>query len=101
MFFVLFLQTTENCTGELRKLSRRSKYSNLTLSPDEIWPHAYDSTWALALVLNQTVEELKTKVFRDGSMRRLEDFTYEDEEMALLFYERSENDCFSRPNCKP
>lgn len=41
--------------------------------------------WALALTLNESVEMLKTKTFPDMRTRRLEDFTYDDQEMAHMF----------------
>ena len=50
-------------------------------------PFGYDSVWALALMLNRSVEVLKTNEFEDGTKRKLEDFTYEDREMMLLFFD--------------
>ena len=48
-------------------------------------PYGYDATWAVALMLNKSVERLKTERFSDNRLRRLEDFTYDDHEMALMF----------------
>ncbi|XP_022091351.1 uncharacterized protein LOC110979652 isoform X2 [Acanthaster planci] len=45
-------------------------------------PYGYDAVWAIALALNKSVEVLKSE--RYG--RRLEDFTYDDREMAELFF---------------
>ena len=61
------------------------QYSSYT--PNSLSPYGYDSVWALALMLNRSAELLKTKIFKDGSKRKLEDFTYEDREMMLLFFD--------------
>ena len=37
-------------------------------------------------MLNTSVEILKEMVFSDGLQRRLEDFTYDDSEMAEVFF---------------
>ena len=58
------------------------QYSTCTFT--DVSPYGYDAAWALALILNRSSEVLKTKIFADGSKRRLEDFTYEDSEMANL-----------------
>ncbi|XP_072030306.1 gamma-aminobutyric acid type B receptor subunit 2-like [Amphiura filiformis] len=50
-------------------------------------PFGYDAAWAIALMLNRTIEILKTKVFVDGKTRRLEDFNYDDWEMARMFFD--------------
>ena len=36
-------------------------------------------------MLNKSVEVLKEKVFSNGEKRRLQDFSYNDSEMAQLF----------------
>ena len=48
--------------------------------------YGYDATWAVALMLNTSVAVLKEMMFLDGRKRRLEDFTYDDSEIAELFY---------------
>ncbi|XP_038069217.1 uncharacterized protein LOC119738403 [Patiria miniata] len=53
---------------------------------NSLGPFVYDAAWAIALTFNKSVEVLKTKRFSDGSFRRLEDFTYDDKEMAELFF---------------
>ncbi|XP_072031852.1 gamma-aminobutyric acid type B receptor subunit 2-like [Amphiura filiformis] len=50
-------------------------------------PFGYDAAWAIALMLNKSIEILDDMVFSDSKTRRLEDFTYDDEEMAALFFE--------------
>ena len=66
----------------LRERMKRSEYGNV------IWndysSFAYDAAWAVALALNKTVETLKTTRFQDGLFRRLEDFTYDDQQMAEM-----------------
>ncbi|XP_072047141.1 gamma-aminobutyric acid type B receptor subunit 1-like [Amphiura filiformis] len=47
----------------------------------------YDTVWAIALALNGSIDVLKTTTFSDGRMRRLEDFTYDDKEMMMVFFE--------------
>ncbi|XP_072030788.1 gamma-aminobutyric acid type B receptor subunit 2-like [Amphiura filiformis] len=47
--------------------------------------YGYDTAWAIALVLNKSIEVLKEKVFSNGKKRRLENFTYKDGEMAQMF----------------
>ncbi|XP_072048870.1 gamma-aminobutyric acid type B receptor subunit 1-like [Amphiura filiformis] len=44
-------------------------------------PQGYDATWALAMMLNGTSEKLKF----NGRYRRLENFTYDDNEMREMF----------------
>ncbi len=41
--------------------------------------------WSVALMLNQSVEILKTKDTEENRTKRLEDFNYNDEEMAFMF----------------
>ena len=48
-------------------------------------PYAYDAMWAIGLTLNKSVEMLKTKTLSDVRTRRLEDFTYDDSDMANMF----------------
>ena len=48
-------------------------------------PFGYDAVWAYVLMLNRSIEVLKTRVFKDGSKRKLEDFRYDDHEMMLVF----------------
>ncbi|XP_025097922.1 gamma-aminobutyric acid type B receptor subunit 2-like, partial [Pomacea canaliculata] len=50
------------------------------LPGDTIVSQGYDAVWALALALNRTQEQLT------GSSKGLEDFTYENSEMARMLY---------------
>ena len=61
----------------------RSENSNYTWN--EYGTSAYDATWAIALMLNASLEVLREWVFSDGKQRRLEDFTYGDSEMTRIF----------------
>ena len=45
----------------------------------------YDAVWAVALMLNKSMEVLEGKLFSNGEKRTLEDFNYDDFEMAQLF----------------
>ncbi|XP_072043995.1 gamma-aminobutyric acid type B receptor subunit 2-like [Amphiura filiformis] len=49
--------------------------------------YGYDATWVAALTLNKSDEILKTKIFENGEKRRLDDFTYDDQEMAQIFFD--------------
>ena len=62
-----------------------SKYSNFTWIEDA--PYSYDALWAVALMLNKTLQVLEQRVFANGAIRRLEEFTYADYEMAEVFFE--------------
>ena len=79
----LFMQTTEECAHEVEERFHSSVYSNFSLVHNPEWPHGYDATWALALMLNRSNEVLMEK-YPDGS-KRLEDFTYSDKEMSEIF----------------
>ena len=46
----------------------------------------YDAAWAIALMLNKATDVLKETTFSDNRTRRLEDFTYDDSEMADVFF---------------
>lgn len=61
----------------------RSENSNYTWN--EYAAPAYDATWAIALMLHESVEVMREWVFPDGTRRRLEDFTYGDSEMTQIF----------------
>ncbi|XP_072045198.1 gamma-aminobutyric acid type B receptor subunit 2-like [Amphiura filiformis] len=50
-------------------------------------PFGYDAAWAVALTLNKSAEILKTKRFADNTIRRLEDFNYDDVEMGRMFFD--------------
>ena len=54
-------------------------------------PFGYDAAWSIALLLNKTSEVLNDKVFSNGEKRRLEEFTYEDAEMAAMFFDLFED----------
>ncbi|XP_033627262.1 uncharacterized protein LOC117290084 [Asterias rubens] len=70
---------------EIQRRLLRQENENHTYSGQESF--GYDAVWAIALALNKSAEVLKTKRFRDGSIRRLEDFTYDDKEMSQLFFD--------------
>ncbi|XP_072047140.1 gamma-aminobutyric acid type B receptor subunit 2-like [Amphiura filiformis] len=67
------------------QLDNNPKYSRLTFTIEH--PFGYDTVWAIALALNGSIDVLKTTVFSDGRMRRLEDYTYDDNEMMMVFFE--------------
>ncbi|XP_006822137.1 gamma-aminobutyric acid type B receptor subunit 2-like, partial [Saccoglossus kowalevskii] len=50
-------------------------------------PYGYDAAWAIALMLDKAAANLKTKSLVDGTIRRLEDFTYDDKDMSQLFFD--------------
>ena len=80
------------CEHDLPKhFKLRQSYCNRTLVPNTIWPHGYDSAWALALTLNKSVEVLKNKSVSNGTTWKLENFTYKDREMARLFFNLLKN----------
>ncbi|XP_072047136.1 gamma-aminobutyric acid type B receptor subunit 1-like [Amphiura filiformis] len=67
------------------QLGNNPKYSRLTFTIEH--PFGYDAVWAIALALNGSIDVLKTTAFLDGRMRRLEDYTYDDKEMMMVFFE--------------
>ena len=79
------MQTPEELVSELRRRMKWPEYSNYTWIEDA--PYSYDALWAVALMLNKTCEVLQQRVFANGEKRRIEDFTYDDYEMAQVFFE--------------
>ncbi|XP_071791804.1 gamma-aminobutyric acid type B receptor subunit 1-like [Asterias amurensis] len=71
----------EDLLRERMKLPENQAYVWNSLAP-----YGYDATWAIALALDKAVGILKTKRFADGRIKSLEDFTYDDREMADLFF---------------
>ena len=70
----------------MSQLKERFKWpENKNYSYIDYGTFGYDAVWAVALMLNKSMEVLKDKVFADGGKRRLEDFKYDDTEMAQLF----------------
>ncbi|XP_072047142.1 gamma-aminobutyric acid type B receptor subunit 1-like [Amphiura filiformis] len=67
------------------QLANNPKYSHLTFTKEH--PFGYDTVWAIALALNESINVLKATAFPDGRIRRLEDFNYDDSEMMMVFYE--------------
>ncbi|XP_072047292.1 gamma-aminobutyric acid type B receptor subunit 2-like isoform X2 [Amphiura filiformis] len=67
------------------QLANNPNYSHLTFNADH--PYGYDTAWAIALALNASVNTFKATTFPDGRVRRLEDFTYDDKEMTMVFLE--------------
>ncbi len=65
------------------QLLNNAKYSNFTFTNDH--PFGFDALWSIALSLNKSIDTMKTSIFRDGRMRRLEDYSYDDEEMTKVF----------------
>ncbi|KAJ8044508.1 Gamma-aminobutyric acid type B receptor subunit 1 [Holothuria leucospilota] len=51
----------------------------------------YDAIWAIALMLNQSSAIMEAGGLTDGSSRNLEDFNYDDKEMAQLFFKVFQN----------
>eukprot|EP00057_Strongylocentrotus_purpuratus_P017879 XP_011672353.1 PREDICTED: uncharacterized protein LOC105442179 [Strongylocentrotus purpuratus] len=78
--------TAETYTKEIRQRLDSPRYANLNYTFNNLAPFGYDATWAVALMFNRSVEVLKNMTFKDGVPRRLENFTYEDKEMAQLFF---------------
>ena len=70
-----------------------SAYSNYTWTDDA--PYSYDAVWAVALMLNKTAEALEEKTFTYGETRRLENFNYDDREMADIFFDIMQQTNFS------
>ncbi|XP_072047137.1 gamma-aminobutyric acid type B receptor subunit 1-like [Amphiura filiformis] len=66
------------------QLDNNPKYSRLTFTSEH--PFGYDTVWAIALALNESIDILKSTTFLDGRMRRLEDYTYDDKEMMMVLY---------------
>ena len=60
---------------------------NLQYTWNDLSPFGYDAAWAIALMLNRSVGVLEHTVFSDNKPRRLEDFTYDDKEMAQVFFD--------------
>ena len=84
--FVAFcIQTGESYTEAILERLTWPRYENYTFN--SLAPYGYDAAWAVALMLNRCVDVLKTKVFADGTRRRLEDYNYDDNEMAQLFFD--------------
>lgn len=46
----------------------------------------YDAVWSIALTLNTSSAMMDAGFLEDGSMRNLEDFNYDDNEMSSLFF---------------
>ena len=82
-FFCILHKTVEEFRTEL--LERLKRPENQQFQWHNRNPYGYDATWAVALMLNQSVQMLKTKTFDDNRIRRLEDFTYDDNDMARMF----------------
>ncbi|XP_041469544.1 uncharacterized protein LOC121419238 isoform X1 [Lytechinus variegatus] len=78
--------TAETYIKETLQRLDSPRYVNLNYTFNNLAPFGYDATWAVALMLNRSVEVMKNMTFSDGIPRRLENFTYEDEEMARLFF---------------
>ena len=79
------LQTPQEFESDLRTRLLRPEYSDCIYN--EYGPYGYDAVWALALMLNRSVEILKTYDFDDDKRRCLEDFDYGNREMSRLFFE--------------
>lgn len=60
---------------------------NLHYTWNHLSPFGYDAAWALALMLNRSIDVLSHRNFSNGKTRRLEDFTYDDAEMAQVFFD--------------
>ncbi|XP_077992097.1 gamma-aminobutyric acid type B receptor subunit 2-like [Glandiceps talaboti] len=69
-------------------LERMEWPENKKYNYNELAPYGYDAVWAIALMLNETLQVLESKIFSDNSTRRLEDFNYDDNEMAMIFFEK-------------
>ncbi len=79
------MKTPQELVSEWNERITWPKYAGYTKTDKA--PFGYDAAWAIALMLNKSAEVLKEKVFADGQTRRLEDFTYDDDEMAQMFFD--------------
>ncbi|XP_072030368.1 gamma-aminobutyric acid type B receptor subunit 1-like [Amphiura filiformis] len=78
--------TPQELVSELDDRMEWPEYNRCTRTAKA--PFGYDAAWAIALMLNKTSEALKKKVFsNEPQSRRLEDFTYEDDEMVQMFFD--------------
>ncbi|XP_046559273.1 gamma-aminobutyric acid type B receptor subunit 1-like, partial [Haliotis rubra] len=64
-----------------------NRTNNVNYPGTKAAPMGYDSIWALALALNDTLTEL----IDTGSPKRLEDFAYNDDELGLLIWTKMLN----------
>ncbi|KAK2573860.1 Gamma-aminobutyric acid type B receptor subunit 2 [Acropora cervicornis] len=79
----------EMTVSGLTALEYAKKFRNLTgIQTSHESSFAYDATWAIALVLNTSAQRLREKG------KSLENFTYEDKEMADAFEETFYNTSF-------
>lgn len=79
----------EMTVSGLTALEYAKKFRNLTgIQTSHESSFAYDATWAIALVLNNSAQRLREKG------KSLENFTYEDKEMADAFEETFYNTSF-------
>ncbi|XP_072030730.1 gamma-aminobutyric acid type B receptor subunit 1-like [Amphiura filiformis] len=77
--------TPQQLESQLRDRMEWPAYRNYTWIDDA--PYSYDAVWAVALMLNKTAKALEEKTFLNGETSRLENFTYEDSEMAKMFFD--------------
>ncbi|XP_070577493.1 gamma-aminobutyric acid type B receptor subunit 2-like [Ptychodera flava] len=69
----------------LRERLKRPENSNYAWNG--LSPYGYDATWTVALMLDEASKIMKARRLPDNSVKRLEDFTYDDEEMTELFFD--------------
>ena len=93
LFASLYRQTPQQLVSELQKRMLLPIYKNYTWIDDA--PYSYDAVWAVALMLHKTAKALEEKTFVNGEARRLENFTYDDWEMANMFFRIMQQTNFS------
>ncbi|XP_077991528.1 gamma-aminobutyric acid type B receptor subunit 1-like [Glandiceps talaboti] len=88
-------ETFQQYESRYRAVLKRSQYKNLRYHP---WHGlGYDAVWAIALALNTSIEQLSNIMFSSSHETRpvvLEDFTYENSDMAQIILGALRNTSF-------
>ncbi|XP_077991826.1 gamma-aminobutyric acid type B receptor subunit 2-like isoform X1 [Glandiceps talaboti] len=88
-------ETFQQYESRYKAVLKRSQYKDLRYHP---WHGlGYDAVWAIALALNTSVEQLSNIVFNSSNETRpsvLEDFTYENRDMAQIILGALRNTSF-------
>lgn len=79
--FINFYQTPTEFVREMERRLEWPRYGTFTFN--NYVGYAYDAIWTIGLMLNRTVGMLK----ETNNIKRLEDFTYIDNEMYQLFFD--------------
>ncbi|KAJ8044401.1 Gamma-aminobutyric acid type B receptor subunit 1 [Holothuria leucospilota] len=78
---VTYFQTPQEFLDEIKKRLLWPQYRNYTIN--NYISYSYDAVWTIALMLNRSSKLLKERRFG----KRLEDFSYTDDDMRNLFFE--------------